>query len=172
MKKAASSTPCVAIMASRGLHAYIDTAGITEDRKSWLFRTARDPDGCVLSDKPMSGPDAWRMIRRRAAAAGIAAEIGCYTFLATGITAYLANGGALEHVQEMACTRARAPPSSMIGRRSGLRRMKLKESGCEVLEPAKARTPSNLTPRIAERADELYEGQSRGVDHAVQDWER
>ena|SRR6266478_2659847 len=50
----------------------------------------------------MSQPDAWRMIRRRAAAAGIAAEIGCHTFRATGITAYLANGGALEHAQEMA----------------------------------------------------------------------
>jgi integrase len=42
------------------------------------------------------------MIRRRAKAAGIAAEIGCHTFRATGITAYLANGGALEHAQEMA----------------------------------------------------------------------
>jgi len=46
--------------------------------------------------------NAWRMIRRRAAAAGIAAPIGCHTFRATGITAYLANGGALEHAQEMA----------------------------------------------------------------------
>jgi integrase len=44
------------------------------------------------------------MIRRRAKAAGIAAEIGCHTFRATGITAYLdlASGGALEHAQEMA----------------------------------------------------------------------
>ena len=42
------------------------------------------------------------MIRRRVAAAGIAAPIGCHTFRATGITAYLANGGALEHAQEMA----------------------------------------------------------------------
>jgi integrase len=42
------------------------------------------------------------MIRRRAKAAGIAEEIGCHTFRATGITAYLANGGALEHAQEMA----------------------------------------------------------------------
>src|SRR5207248_8762432 len=40
--------------------------------------------------------------RRRAKAAGIATEIGCRTFRATGITAYLANGGALEHAQEMA----------------------------------------------------------------------
>jgi integrase len=50
----------------------------------------------------MSQPDARRMIRRRAAAAGIAAPIGCHTFRATGITAYLANGGALKHAQEMA----------------------------------------------------------------------
>jgi integrase len=42
------------------------------------------------------------MIRRRAKAAGITAPIGCHTFRATGITAYLANGRALEHAQEMA----------------------------------------------------------------------
>jgi Cation efflux family len=35
-------------------------------------------------------------------AAGIAAPIGNHTFRASGITAYLANGGALEHAQEMA----------------------------------------------------------------------
>src|SRR4051794_21130337 len=77
-------------------------AGITEDRKGWLFRTARGHKGSALSEKPMGQPDAWRMIRRRAVAAGIAEAIGCHTFRATGITAYLANGGALEHAQEMA----------------------------------------------------------------------
>jgi site-specific recombinase XerD len=56
----------------------------------------------VLSENPMTQPDAWRMIRRRAVASGIAEAIGCHTFRATGITAYLANGGALEHAQEMA----------------------------------------------------------------------
>ena len=50
----------------------------------------------------MNQSDAWLMIRRRAAAAGIDAPIGCHTFRATGITAYLANGGALELAQEMA----------------------------------------------------------------------
>jgi len=64
----------------------------------------------------MSQPDAWRMIRRRAAAAGIAAEIGCHTFRAIGITAYLSNGGALEHAREMAA-HARGPPSFTIARR-------------------------------------------------------
>jgi integrase len=56
----------------------------------------------ALSDQPMSQPDAWRMIRRRAVAVGIHAPIGNHSFRATGITAYLANGGALEHAQEMA----------------------------------------------------------------------
>jgi site-specific recombinase XerD len=93
--------PCHHALAE-ALHAYINAAGIAEDRKGFLFRTARGHNGTVLSGKPMSQPDAWRMIRRRAAAAGIAVEIGCHTFRATGITAYLSNGGALEHAQEMA----------------------------------------------------------------------
>lgn len=93
--------PCHHALAE-ALRAYIDVAGLTKDRKGWLFRTARGHDGSALSDKPMSQPDAWRMIRRRAAAAGIAEAIGCHTFRATGITTYLANGGTLEHAQEMA----------------------------------------------------------------------
>ena len=72
---------------AEALRAYIDAAGIAEDRKGWLFRTARGHNGTTLSAKPMSQPDAWRIIRRRAAAAGIAAPIGCHTFRATGITA-------------------------------------------------------------------------------------
>jgi integrase len=42
------------------------------------------------------------MIRRRAVAAGIRAPIGNHSFRATGITAYLSSGGALEYAQEMA----------------------------------------------------------------------
>ena len=42
------------------------------------------------------------MIRRRAAAADIAAKIGNHSFRATGITAYLNNGGTLENAQLMA----------------------------------------------------------------------
>jgi integrase len=40
--------------------------------------------------------------KRIGAVAGIHAPIGNHTFRATGITAYLSNGGALEHAQEMA----------------------------------------------------------------------
>jgi len=42
------------------------------------------------------------MIRRRAAAAGIATLIGNHSFRATGITAYLKNGGSLENAAAMA----------------------------------------------------------------------
>jgi len=42
------------------------------------------------------------MIRRRAAAAGIKTRIGNHTFRATGITAYLKNGGTLEQAATMA----------------------------------------------------------------------
>src|ERR1700730_6598205 len=100
-RRQAHSMPCHHALAE-ALRADIDVAGIAEGRKGWLFRTARGHNGGNLSSKPISQPDAWRMIRRRAAAAGIAEAIGCHTFRATGITAYLANGGALEHAQEMA----------------------------------------------------------------------
>jgi len=50
----------------------------------------------------MTQPDAWRMIRRRAKRAGVKTKIGCHTFRATGITAYLENGGTLEHAQQIA----------------------------------------------------------------------
>jgi integrase len=42
------------------------------------------------------------MIRRRAVAAGIATLVGNHTFRATGITAYLKNGGVLENAAAMA----------------------------------------------------------------------
>ncbi len=82
--------------------AYIDTAGIREQSDGPLFRTLSTAPGRPLSLEPMTQPDAWRMIRRRARDAGIKTKIGCHTFRATGITAYLENGGTLEHAQQIA----------------------------------------------------------------------
>ncbi len=42
------------------------------------------------------------MIKRRARQAQISPAICCHTFRATGITAYLLNGGTLEHAQRIA----------------------------------------------------------------------
>ncbi len=59
----------------------------------------------MLSDNPMTQSAACRMIRRRAAAARqrVADRLPHVPrHRATGITVYLASGGALEHAQEMA----------------------------------------------------------------------
>ena len=93
--------PCHHALAE-ALHAYIAAAGIGEDRKGFLFRTSPRHTATVLTEQPLDQAAAWRMVRRRAAAAGIMAPIGNHTMRATGITAYLANGGQLEHAQEMA----------------------------------------------------------------------
>ena len=83
------------------LEEYIAAADIGKDRKGPLFRSARGRTG-ALTENPLLQSDVWRMIRRRAAHAGIETEIGCHTFRATGITAYLKNGGRLEIAQQMA----------------------------------------------------------------------
>jgi site-specific recombinase XerD len=83
------------------LHVYIKGAGIAGDAKGNLFRTAIGRSG-RLSERAMRQSDAWRMIRRRALAAGIATQIGNHSFRATGITEYLKNGGKLEIAQQMA----------------------------------------------------------------------
>jgi site-specific recombinase XerD len=93
--------PCHHSLAE-ALHAYIAAAGIGADKKSFLFRTSRGHGGTTLSDRPMTQADAWRMVRKHAVAAGIMAPIGNHSLRATGITAYLANGGTLEHAQTMA----------------------------------------------------------------------
>ncbi|MGA8194886.1 MAG: tyrosine-type recombinase/integrase [Acetobacteraceae bacterium] len=95
------TVPCHHALAE-ALSAYIDAAGIVEDRKGFLFRTSPGHNATVLTEQPMMQADAWRMIRRRSGAAGILAPIGNHTFRAMGITAYLGNGGTLEHAQSMA----------------------------------------------------------------------
>lgn len=80
--------------------AYLDAAGIAEDKKSPLFRTiSRQRE---LTERRMHRADVLRMIKRRASYAGLPDHICCHTFRATGITAYLENGGSLEHAQRIA----------------------------------------------------------------------
>ena len=42
------------------------------------------------------------MIERRAKRAGLPTKVCCHTFRATGITAYLENGGTIEKAQQIA----------------------------------------------------------------------
>ncbi|MFM0367050.1 tyrosine-type recombinase/integrase [Paraburkholderia sediminicola] len=83
------------------LHAYLDGTGIVGDPKGPLFRTIARGTG-RLSTRPLPQANAYAMVRRRALAAGIGTAIGNHTFRATGITAYLKNGGALENAAAMA----------------------------------------------------------------------
>jgi integrase/recombinase XerD len=83
------------------LDAYLEAAGIGLERKTPLFRSARGKTG-DLTPEGMTRNDAFRMIQRRAKAAGLPERICCHTFRATGITAYLENGGTIENAQAIA----------------------------------------------------------------------
>lgn len=83
------------------LDEYVEAAGIKDELKSPIFRTARKKVR-ELTENAMSRVDAYKMIRRRAADARITTAIGNHTFRATGITAYLSNGGTLEKAQAIA----------------------------------------------------------------------
>jgi site-specific recombinase XerD len=83
------------------LNEYRDAAEVSFDSKAALFRSFLRRSG-KLTERAISQPDAYRMIQRRAAEAGIRTKIGNHTFRATGITEYLRNGGKLEIAQRMA----------------------------------------------------------------------
>ena len=72
-----------------------------EDPKGALFRTVRGR--CqTLQETRLQAKNAWDMVRRRARQAGLGTPVTNHTFRATGITAYLKNGGTLEKAQQMA----------------------------------------------------------------------
>lgn len=83
------------------LHAYIDGSGLADDGKGPLFRTIGRGTG-RLTTTPLPQANAYAMIGRRATAAGIETKLGNHSFRATGITAYLKNGGTLENAAAMA----------------------------------------------------------------------
>ena len=65
-----------------------------------MFRSFKK--GNKLTTNPLTRTDVLYMIKRRAQAAGLPYSTCCHTFRATGITAYLQNGGTLEHAQQIA----------------------------------------------------------------------
>jgi site-specific recombinase XerD len=83
------------------LSAYVAGAGLDTDPKGPLFRTIGRGTG-QLTRTPLPQANAWAMIDRRRRAAGIETRIGNHSFRATGITAYLKNGGTLEKAAAMA----------------------------------------------------------------------
>ena len=86
--------------AAEALDDYLEAAGPGE-AKAPLFQSV-DPAGRRLTGRALSRRLVLAMIKRRAAAAELPASTCCHTFRATGITAYLSNGGTLEHAQRIA----------------------------------------------------------------------
>ena len=86
--------------AEEALDAYLRTSGIRSERRTPLFRSmdrqGRPTEGALTRN------DVFRMVKRRAKAAGVSPETCCHTFRATGITAYLENGGSIENAQAIA----------------------------------------------------------------------
>lgn len=97
------------------LHEYIEGCGLAAEPERPLFRSFT-PQG-RSTDRAMSRGDALRMVKRRAIGAGLSPSTCCHSFRATGITAYLCNGGLLETAQALA-GHASARTTSLYDRRS------------------------------------------------------
>ncbi len=67
------------------MNAYIDGCGLAGDQKGPLFRTIARGRG-ELTTTPQPQANAYTMIGRRAAGAGIETKIGNHTFRATGLS--------------------------------------------------------------------------------------
>ena len=81
------------------LDAYVEAAELDEP-KAALFQSV-DRAGERLTGRPLTRRVVLAMIKRRASAAGLPPSTCSHTFRATGITAYLSNGGTLEHAQQI-----------------------------------------------------------------------
>ena len=83
------------------LHDYVAAAGIGDKKKTPLFRSAIGRSG-RLSERGLVERNALDLVQRKARQAGVTTAICNHTFRATGITAYMQNGGTLEKAQAIA----------------------------------------------------------------------
>jgi site-specific recombinase XerD len=83
------------------LDAYLQVAGIGGELKSPLFRSADGKTG-TLTDRRIDRRNVLEMVKRRAKTICLPARTCCHSFRATGITAYLENGGTIENAQAIA----------------------------------------------------------------------
>ena len=86
--------------AAEALDKYVEAAEL-EEPTATLFQSV-EPAGRGLTGRALSRRLVLAMIKRRAAAADLPPSTCCHTFRATGITAYLSNGGTIEHAQQIA----------------------------------------------------------------------
>ena len=82
------------------LDAYLEAAGIAGEKGTPLWRSMTK--GGAVTPNRMNRVDVFRMIKRRVRQASLGVAANCHTFRATGITAYLLNGGSVENAQAIA----------------------------------------------------------------------
>ena len=80
--------------------AYLQATLIGHAGKEPLFRTIDHKRH--LTDRRITRREVLAMIKRRVRDAALPSRVCCHSFRATGITAYLLNGGTLEHAQRIA----------------------------------------------------------------------
>ena len=74
--------------------------GIGNEKGTPLWRSMTK--GGTVTPNRMNRVDVFRMIKRRVRQAELGVAANCHTFRATGITAYLLNGGTVENAQAIA----------------------------------------------------------------------
>ena len=83
------------------VEAYLGAAGIGDESVGPLFRSA--PSGRrKLTSRPLVARNVLGMVKRRAVAAGLPADVCNHSFRATGITEYLSHDGSLEMAAQIA----------------------------------------------------------------------
>jgi len=80
---------------------YLAKSGLIDQPDAPLFQ-GTTPHLGALTGRAYSRNASWKMIQRRAKAAGHFGEVGNHSLRATGITNYLAHGGQLEEARKMA----------------------------------------------------------------------
>ncbi len=97
------------------LDDYVSAAELGHETKSPLFRSLDRKR--QLTSRRIHRREVLAMVKRRARAADLPGTICCHTMRATGITAYLSNGGLLEHAQRIAA-HASSQTTRLYDRRS------------------------------------------------------
>lgn len=89
-------------LAEQYVDEYLQEAGIQDDTDGPLFRPSNGKTK-KLFRKRLSPNQVLKMVKRRCEEVGLPETICSHSFRATGITAYLSNGGTLERAQKIAC---------------------------------------------------------------------
>ena len=106
-----------AVPAHHKAEEYLDAylAALGNPAKGPLWRSMTREHG--FGENRMHRVDVFRMVKRRCAAAEMGSQSNCHTFRATGITAYLLNGGDIEGAQAIAAHES--PRTTKLYDRSG-----------------------------------------------------